>query len=173
MHPKTILSIVAFGIPLLAHALPVHSEPQKRQDDVSSLLASYMQAQQQMMQAQMALQNAMQQASIQESAAEDKIQKRQGNDSQEAMLQKFLPQLLQQLSQQQGSSGGRRRSGGITQKRQDDATASYAEAQKDMFLATMAAMNAMQAQTTEQEFAQKMNDAVWKTASEAASDKIQ
>lgn len=33
--------------------------------------------------------------------------------------------------------------------------------------------NSIQMQTTEEEFAQKMNDAAWKTASSVASDKIQ
>jgi hypothetical protein len=46
-------------------------------------------------------------------------------------------------------------------------------AQQAQFAAEMKAQNAMQQQTTEEEFAQKMNDAAWKTASSAASDKIQ
>ena len=55
----------------------------------------------------------------------------------------------------------------------DAETTAYMEAQKDMFRAEMRAQNKMQTQTTEEEFAQKMNDAAWKTASSAASDKIQ
>jgi hypothetical protein len=39
--------------------------------------------------------------------------------------------------------------------------------------AELAAQNEMQARTTEEEFAQKMNDAAWKTASSAAGDNIQ
>ena len=58
------------------------------------------------------------------------------------------------------------------QKRQDP-TQDYQDAQADMFTAEMQAQNEMQQQTTEEEFAQKMNDAAWKTASSAASDKIQ
>ena len=49
----------------------------------------------------------------------------------------------------------------------------YVNAQKVMFGAEMRAQNKMQTQTTEAEFEQKMNDAAWKTASSAASDKIQ
>lgn len=41
------------------------------------------------------------------------------------------------------------------------------------FSAELAAQNALQAQTTEEEFAQKMNDAAWQTASSAAAGNIQ
>jgi hypothetical protein len=46
-------------------------------------------------------------------------------------------------------------------------------AQQAMFTAEMQAQNKMQAQTTQEEFAQKMNNQAWKTASSAASKKIQ
>jgi imidazolonepropionase-like amidohydrolase len=55
----------------------------------------------------------------------------------------------------------------------DAETEAYMANQKSMFTAEMKAQNKMQQQTTEEEFAQKMNDAAWKTASSAASDKIQ
>lgn len=42
-----------------------------------------------------------------------------------------------------------------------------------MFSAGMQQQNQMQEQTTEQELAQKLNDSTQKTASSAASDKIQ
>ena len=51
-------------------------------------------------------------------------------------------------------------------------TSAYMSNQKAMFTAEMQAQNKMQQQTTEEEFAQKMNDAAWKTASSAASDKL-
>lgn len=41
------------------------------------------------------------------------------------------------------------------------------------FSAELAAQNALQAQTTEEEFAQKMNDAAWQSASSAAAGNIQ
>jgi len=46
-------------------------------------------------------------------------------------------------------------------------------AQKAMFTAEMQAQNKMQAQTTQEEFAQKMNNKAWKTVSSGASKKIQ
>jgi hypothetical protein len=52
-------------------------------------------------------------------------------------------------------------------------TQAYLVAQRKMYQAEMKAQAKMAQQTTEHEHAQKMNDAAWKTASSAASDKIQ
>ena len=69
--------------------------------------------------------------------------------------------------------GGKQGEGWNKRAAQDDETAAYMDSQEQMFEQEMKAQNEMQAQTTEEEFAQKMNDAAWKTASSAASDKIQ
>jgi hypothetical protein len=52
-------------------------------------------------------------------------------------------------------------------------TTAYMSNQKKMFTAEMRAQNKMQAETTNDEFVIKMNDAAWKTATSAASDRIQ